>query len=100
MPESMDEEALTKWARDLAECDIPPGECRSCRTLARAVLALVDAERLKEREACRSQTEAKVRKAVRFCSYDDETDAHINDIVARVMGTEARQGREEVGRGE
>jgi hypothetical protein len=96
MPESMDEEAVREWVWELAG--------RGEGHLARAVLALVEAERTKEREACRSQTEAKVREAQRLTVADladrnggldiSECDADVRAeieeaheaIVARVLG--------------
>lgn len=71
MPRDLTEEAVCGWIRAVSGCDIPAHNCRSCRDTARAVLALV-------RE--------KVREAV-FAARDDadETDGHVDAIVARVM---------------
>ena len=100
LPESMDEEAVASalcfasYPQDGRENGYS-GYCASrksaWRRVARVCLALVEAERAKEREACRSHTEAKVREAVARCwqrdpATADEAQYATDEIVNRVMG--------------
>lgn len=62
-------ETLAEWLRlNVEETDMSRADAR---LLARAVRALL---------------EDRARLAVRFCSYDDETDAHVADVVRHVLG--------------
>ena len=78
MPRDLSEEAVAEWVTRVYFGDAVGGPDEGDRAIARAVRALL-------RE--------KVREAV-FAARDDadETDGHVNAIVARVLGEEAPRG--------